>query len=325
MTTQDVRESIVIGSGPAGYTAAIYLARAQLKPLVFEGAVTAGGALMNTTDVENFPGFADGIMGPELMDNLRKQAERFGAEIVTEDVTAVDLTGYPKVVSVGADTYYAKTVVLAMGSSYRELGVPGEKELSGHGVSWCATCDGFFFRDQDIAVIGGGDSALEEATFLTRFARSVTLVHRRDSLRASKIMQERALANPKISYVWDSEVVEALGTDGRLSAVRLRNLKTGESSDLPVTGLFIAIGHDPRSELVQHQIALDAEGYVLPQRLSSTETNVPGIFAAGDLVDHTYRQAITAAGSGCAAALDAERWLASLEEDVTHLPGPIPA
>jgi thioredoxin reductase (NADPH) len=318
----EVREAIVIGSGPAGYTAAIYLARAQLKPLVFEGAVTAGGALMNTTDVENFPGFADGIMGPELMDNLRKQAERFGAELVTDDVTEVELTGYPKVVKVGADTYYAKSVVLAMGSAYRELGVPGEKELSGHGVSWCATCDGFFFRDQDIAVVGGGDSALEEATFLTRFARSVTLVHRRDSLRASKIMQERAFANDKITYAWDSEVVSANGADGKLSSVTLRNLKTGEESDLPVTGLFIAIGHDPRSELVRGQVALDAEGYVLLQRLHSTETDVAGVFAAGDLVDHTYRQAITAAGSGCAAALDAERWLAALEEDATHLPGP---
>jgi thioredoxin reductase (NADPH) len=325
VSEQDVREAIVIGSGPAGYTAAIYLARAQLAPLVFEGAVTAGGALMNTTDVENFPGFADGIMGPELMDNLRKQAERFGAELVTDDVTAVDLTGFPKVVQVGADTYYAKTVVLAMGSAYRELGIPGEKELSGHGVSWCATCDGFFFRDQDIAVVGGGDSALEEATFLTRFARSVTLVHRRDSLRASKIMQERAFANDKIRYAWDSEVVEAVGTDGRLSAVRLRNLKTGEESDLPVTGLFIAVGHDPRSELVKGQVALDAEGYVLLQRLHSTETDVPGVFASGDLVDHTYRQAITAAGSGCAAALDAERWLAALEADAAGPPGPPPA
>ena len=322
MTEQDVREAIVIGSGPAGYTAAIYLARAQLRPLVFEGAVTAGGALMNTTEVENFPGFADGIMGPELMDNLRKQAERFGAELVTDDVTSVELTGFPKVVHVGADTYYAKTVVLATGSAYRELGVPGERELSGHGVSWCATCDGFFFREQDIAVVGGGDSALEEATFLTRFARSVTLVHRRDSLRASKIMQERAFANDKIRYAWDSEVVEAVGTDGKLTAVRLRNLKTGVESDLPVTGLFIAIGHDPRSELVTDQVDLDAEGYVLLQRLHSTETNLPGVFACGDLVDHTYRQAITAAGSGCAAALDAERWLASLEQDQTHLPGP---
>ena len=321
MTENDIREAIVIGSGPAGYTAAIYLARAQLRPLVFEGAVTAGGALMNTTDVENFPGFADGIMGPELMDNLRKQAERFGAELVTDDVTAVDLTGYPKVVTVGADTYYAKSVVLAMGSAYRELGVPGEKELSGHGVSWCATCDGFFFRDQDIAVVGGGDSALEEATFLTRFARSVTLVHRRDSLRASKIMQERTFANDKIRYAWDSEVVSANG-QGKLTSVTLRNLKTGETSDLPVTGLFIAIGHDPRSELVKGQVALDAEGYVLQHRLASTETDVAGVFAAGDLVDHTYRQAITAAGTGCAAALDAERWLASLEENPTVLPGP---
>jgi thioredoxin reductase (NADPH) len=325
VTEQDVREAIVVGSGPAGYTAAIYLARAQLSPLVFEGAVSAGGALMNTTDVENFPGFADGIMGPELMDNLRKQAERFGAELVTDDVTEMDLTGYPKVVKVGADTYLSKTVVLAMGSAYRELGIPGEKELSGHGVSWCATCDGFFFRDQDIAVVGGGDSALEEATFLTRFARSVTLVHRRDSLRASKIMQERSFANEKIRYVWDSEVLEAVGADGRLKAIRLRNLKTGEESELAVTGLFIAIGHDPRSELVKGQVALDADGYVLQHRLSSTETNLAGVFAAGDLVDHTYRQAITAAGSGCAAALDAERWLASLEEDPIQLPGPPPA
>ena len=322
MSEQDVREAIVIGSGPAGYTAAIYLARAQLKPLVFEGAVTAGGALMNTTEVENFPGFADGIMGPELMDNLRKQAERFGAELVTDDVTEVDLCANPKVVKVGGDTYYAHAVVLATGSAYRELGVPGEKELSGHGVSWCATCDGFFFRDQDIAVVGGGDSAIEEATFLTRFARSVTLVHRRDSLRASKIMQERAFANPKISYAWDSEVVEAVGDNGKLRAVRLRNLKTGEERELAVTGLFIAVGHDPRSELVKGQVQLDANGYVLQQRLHSTETNIPGVFAAGDLVDHTYRQAITAAGSGCAAALDAERWLAALEEDQVHLPGP---
>ncbi|MCA1712488.1 MAG: thioredoxin-disulfide reductase [Actinobacteria bacterium] len=322
MSEQDVREAIVIGSGPAGYTAAIYLARAQLKPLVFEGAVTAGGALMNTTDVENFPGFADGIMGPELMDNLRKQAERFGAELVTDDVTEVDLTGPVKTVKVGADTYSAKSVVLAMGSAYRELGVPGEKELSGHGVSWCATCDGFFFRDQDIAVVGGGDSAIEEATFLTRFARSVTLVHRRDALRASKIMQERARANDKIRYAWDSEVLEAVGPDGKLTGVKLRNLKTGEESELPVTGLFVAIGHDPRSELVKGQITLDEDGYVLQHRLASTETNVPGVFACGDLVDHTYRQAITAAGSGCAAALDAERYLAALEEDPVTLPGP---
>jgi thioredoxin reductase (NADPH) len=321
VSAQDVRNAIVIGSGPSGYTAAIYLARAQLAPLVFEGAVTAGGALMNTTEVENFPGFPDGIMGPELMDNLRKQAERFGAELVTDDVTEVDLTADPKVVKVGSDTYYAKTVVLAMGSGYRELGIPGEKELSGRGVSWCATCDGFFFREQHIAVVGGGDSALEEATFLTRFATTVTLVHRRDSLRASKIMQERAFTNPKIRFKWDSEVLEALGPDGKLTGIRLRNLKTGEESELPVTGLFIAIGHDPRSELVRDQVELDEDGYVLVGQ-GSTRTNLHGVFASGDLVDHTYRQAITAAGSGCAAALDAERWLAALEEDPVTLPGP---
>ena len=314
MSSPDVRNAIVIGSGPTGYTAAIYLARAALSPLVFEGAVTAGGALMNTTEVENFPGFPDGIMGPELMDHLRAQAERFGAEFVTDDVTSVDLSSDPKVVRVGDTDYLAHTVVLAMGSGYRELGVPGEKELSGHGVSWCATCDGFFFRDQDIAVIGGGDSALEEATFLTRFARSVTLVHRRDTLRASKIMQERTFANDKIRFAWDSEVVSANG-DGRLTGVTLRNLKTGVESELAVTGLFIAIGHDPRSELVKGQVDLDDEGYVLVDA-HSTRTNVHGVFAAGDLVDHTYRQAITAAGTGCAAALDAERWLAAHEEPV---------
>jgi thioredoxin reductase (NADPH) len=308
--SSDVRNAIVIGSGPSGYTAAIYLARANLAPLVFEGAVTAGGALMNTTDVENFPGFPDGIMGPELMDNLRKQAERFGAELVTDDVTEVDLTADPKVVKVGGDTHLAKTVVLAMGSAYRELGVPGEKELSGHGVSWCATCDGFFFREQDIAVVGGGDSAVEEATFLTRFARRVYLVHRRDSLRASKIMQQRAFDNPKIEMVWDTEVLEALG-DGKLAGVRVRNVRTGVESTLDVTGMFVAIGHDPRSELVRGQVDLDDEGYVLTTR--GTATNLPGVFAAGDLVDHTYRQAITAAGTGCMAALDAERYLADVE------------
>ena len=314
MSTPESRTSIVIGSGPSGYTAAIYLARAGLKPLIFEGAVTAGGALMNTTDVENFPGFPDGVMGPELMDMLRKQAERFGAEFITDDVTAVDLTAQPKIVHVGADVYSADTIVLAMGSAYRELGVPGEKELSGHGVSWCATCDGFFFRDQDIAVVGGGDSALEEATFLTRFARTVTLVHRRDTLRASKIMQERAFANDKLRFVWDTEVLEAVGPEGKLESLRLRNLKTGEESDLAVTGLFIAIGHDPRSELVAGQVDLDEENYVRVHELHSTRTNVPGVFACGDLVDHTYRQAITAAGTGCAAALDAERWLAARGE-----------
>ena len=309
--TTEIHQSIVIGSGPSGYTAAIYLARAGLSPLAFEGAVTAGGALMNTTDVENFPGFPEGVMGPDLMDKLREQAERFGTTFVTDDVSSVDLTVHPKQVMVGAQTHLAETVVLAMGSSYRELGIPGEKELSGHGVSWCATCDGFFFREQDIVVVGGGDSALEEATFLTRFARTVTLVHRRNTLRASKIMQDRAFANDKISYIWDTEVTSANG-DGKLSSVTLRNLKTGVESDLPATGLFIAVGHDPRSELVKGQIELDDEGYVVTED-KSTRTNLDGVFAAGDLVDHTYRQAITAAGTGCQAALDAERWLAAHE------------
>jgi len=307
-----IHQSIVIGSGPSGYTAAIYLARAGLAPLAFEGAVTAGGALMNTTEVENFPGFPAGIMGPELMDQLREQAERFGTVFVTDDVTSVDLTVSPKVVKVGDDTYLAETVVLAMGSSYRQLGIPGETELSGHGVSWCATCDGFFFRDQDIVVVGGGDSAIEEATFLTRFGRSVTIVHRRDALRASKIMQDRAFSNDKISFVWDSEVVSANG-EGKLASVTLRNLKTGEVSELPAGGLFIAVGHDPRSELVKGQVELDDDGYVLVQG-RSTATNLDGVFAAGDLVDHIYRQAITAAGTGCEAALDAERWLAAHED-----------
>jgi thioredoxin reductase (NADPH) len=309
----EIHKSIVIGSGPSGYTAAIYLARAGLQPLAFEGAVTAGGALMNTTDVENFPGFPDGVMGPDLMDKLRSQAERFGTTFVTDDVTSVDLTVTPKVVKVGEQTYLADTVVLAMGSGYRELGVPGEKELSGHGVSWCATCDGFFFREQDIVVVGGGDSALEEATFLTRFARTVTLVHRRDTLRASKIMQDRARSNDKIRFVWDTEILSANG-DGKLSSVTLRNLKTGEVSELAATGLFIAIGHDPRSELVKGQVELDDEGYVVVVGAASTATNLDGVFAAGDVVDHTYRQAITAAGTGCAAALDAERWLAARGE-----------
>ncbi len=312
MSDQQVRNAIVVGSGPSGYTAAIYLARAALEPLVFEGSVTAGGALMNTTDVENYPGFPDGVMGPELMDNLRQQAERFGAELVTDDVTEMDLASDPKVVKVGQTTYLAKTVVLAMGSAYRNLDVPGESELSGRGVSWCATCDGFFFRDQDIVVVGGGDTAVEEATFLTRFARSVTMVHRRDTLRASKVMQQRAFSNDKIRFEWDSEVLEAVGTD-RLEGVRLRNRLTGEEKLMPATGLFIAVGHDPRSELVKGQIDLDDEGYVLVQP-GSTATNLPGVFGAGDLVDHVYRQAITAAGTGCAAALDAERYLSMLED-----------
>ncbi len=304
----DVRDVIIIGSGPAGYTAAIYTARAKLQPLIFEGSVTAGGALMQTTDVENFPGFPDGIMGPELMDSLRKQAERFGAELVSDDVTEVDLTVSPKVVKTETDTYLAHAVIIATGSRYKELDVPGEKALSGHGVSWCATCDGFFFREQDIAVIGGGDSALEEALFLTRFGKSVTLVHRRDTLRASKIMQERALANPKIRFQWDSEVVSMEG-DGKVSGLRLRNTRTGEESVLPVGGVFIAIGHDPRSDLFTGQLGITDEGYVEVEG-RTTRTAIEGVFACGDVVDHVYRQAITAAGSGCSAAIDAERWLA---------------
>jgi thioredoxin reductase (NADPH) len=307
----EVRDVIVIGSGPAGYTAALYAARARLNPLVFEGSVTSGGALMNTTEVENFPGFPDGVLGPDLMDAIRKQAERFGAELMPDDVTEVDLTASPKVIRAGSDTFLAKTVIIATGSSYRELGIPGEKRLSGHGVSWCATCDGFFFRDRDIAVVGGGDSALEEATFLTRFARSVTVVHRRDTLRASKIMQDRAFANPKVRFAWDSEVVEVVGED-RVTSLKLRNVKTGAESTLDVSGIFVAIGHDPRSELFTGILATDAEGYLMVDQ-PSTRTAIEGVFAAGDVVDHTYRQAVTAAGTGCAAALDAERWLADQE------------
>jgi len=314
-STSDIGNLIIIGSGPAGYTAAIYAARADLAPLLFEGAVTAGGALMNTTEVENFPGFPDGVTGPNLMDQMRAQAVRFGAEIRTEDVISVDLAGPVKSVTDGEGTVHrARSVVLAMGSAYRQLGLPDEKRLSGHGVSWCATCDGFFFRDQDIAVVGGGDSAIEEATFLSRFARSVTIVHRRSELRASKIMVARALADTKISFAWNSEVVELHG-ESKLTAVTLRDTTSGMKRDLLVTGLFVAIGHDPRNELVAGVVALDAEGYVLPQG-RSTMTNVPGVFACGDLVDHTYRQAITAAGSGCAASLDAERYLAQLDDAV---------
>ncbi|MGE5132142.1 MAG: thioredoxin-disulfide reductase [Gemmatimonadota bacterium] len=310
----EVRDVIVIGSGPAGYTAALYAARAQLKPLVFEGSVTAGGALMNTTDVENFPGFPDGILGPDLMDAMRKQAERFGAHLVAEDVTEVDLKASPKVVKAEADTYYAKTVIIATGSRYRELGVPGEKLLSGHGVSWCATCDGFFFREQPIAVIGGGDSALEEAMFLTRFATSVTVVHRRSELRASKIMQERAFANPKIRFLWDT-VVTGIQGEGKVSGLALQNAKTGEESTLEVSGVFVAIGHDPRSELFTGQLETDSEGYLLVEQ-PSTRTAIPGVFACGDVVDHTYRQAVTAAGTGCSAALDAERYLGAVSPDL---------
>ena len=305
----DVRDVIIVGSGPAGYTAAVYTARADLKPLVFEGAVTAGGALMNTTEVENYPGFAQGIMGPELMTEMRSQAERFGAELITDDVVSMDLAGEVKSVTDGAgNTHQAKSVILAMGSGYRELGLPSEKRLSGHGVSWCATCDGFFFRDQNIVVVGGGDSALEEATFLTKFAAKVTLVHRRDELRASKIMQDRAFANDKIEFAWNSTVADILGDD-KVTGVVLEDTKTGERRELPATGVFIAIGHDPRSELVRGQVDLDDEGYVTVAA-PSTRTNLAGVFACGDLVDHTYRQAITAAGTGCSAALDAERFLA---------------
>ena len=313
--SDDTRDVIIVGSGPAGYTAAIYAARAQLRPLLLEGSVTSGGALMNTTEVENFPGFREGIQGPALMEEMRVQAVRFGAEILTDDAITIDLSDDIRVVVDGeGNRHRAASVILAMGSAYRELGLPNEKRLSGHGVSWCATCDGFFFRGQNIAVVGGGDSAVEEATFLTRFADQVYLVHRRDSLRASKIMQERAHNDPKLTMVWNSAVDDVLG-DEKVSGLTLRDTVTGDTSTLDVTGLFVAIGHDPRSDLVKGQVDLDAEGYV---RVEGRSTRVlrdgvalPGVFAAGDLVDHTYRQAITAAGSGCAAALDAERWLAA--------------
>src|SRR4249919_419634 len=276
----DPRNVIVIGSGPSGYTAAVYAARANLNPLVFEGSVTAGGALMNTTEVENFPGFRDGIMGPALMDEMRAQAERFGAELIADDIVEVDLTGDLKVVKTATDTYTARAVVLATGSGYRKLGLPREEELSGRGVSWCATCDGFFFRDQHIAVVGGGDSAVEEATFLTRFGTKVTMIVRREELRASKIMQERAFADPKLEILWDSEVAAINGED-RLESITLRNTQDGTESQLAATGLFIAIGHDPRSELIQGQIDLDDDGYVVVEH-PSTGTNLPGVFAAGD-------------------------------------------
>src|SRR5690606_23776369 len=315
---------IIIGSGPAGYTAAIYAARGDLKPLVFEGSVTAGGALMNTTDVENFPGFPDGILGPDLMDNLRKQADRFGAEFITDDVTEVDLLADPKVVKSGDDTYLTRAVIIATGSGYRELGLPDEKRLSGRGVSWCATCDGFFFREQDVAVVGGGDTAMEEAIFLTKFARSVTVIHRRDTLRASKIMQERAFANEKIKFLWDSEVTGISGED-RVTGLTVRNNKTGETSTLEVTGLFVAIGHDPRSELFAGQLETDSDGYLIVDA-PTTKTKVPGVFACGEVVDHTYGQAATAAGTGAAAAIDAERWLQAQDAgDDGARSGPAPA
>jgi len=319
----DVRNVIIIGSGPAGYTAALYTARASLKPLVFEGSVTAGGALMNTTDVENFPGFQEGIMGPELMENMRAQAERFGAELIADDVTAVDLSGPVKSVTDSAGTVHrARSVIVATGSQHRKLGLPQEEELSGRGVSYCATCDGFFFREQHIAVVGGGDTAMEEATFLSRFAASVTIVHRRDTLRASKAMQERAFADPKISFAWNSEVSEIHSKDGKLSGLTLRDTENGETRELDVTGLFVAIGHDPRVELFKDVLTLDEDGY-LKVDAPSTRTNIPGVFAAGDVVDHTYRQAITAAGTGCSAALDAERYLAALTDvDAEETPEP---
>ena len=318
MSEKTIHDVIVIGSGPAGYTAAIYTARAQLAPLVFEGT-SFGGALMTTTEVENYPGFRSGITGPELMDEMREQALRFGADLQMEDVESVSLAGPVKeVVTAGGETHRARAVILAMGAAPRYLGVPGEQELLGRGVSSCATCDGFFFKDQDIAVIGGGDSAMEEATFLTRFARSVTLVHRREEFRASKIMLERARTNDKITFLTNTAVVAVEG-DSTVTGLRVRNTATGEESTLAVTGVFIAIGHDPRSELVSGAMDLDPDGYVLVAA-GSTATSLPGVFAAGDLVDRTYRQAITAAGSGCAAAIDAERWLAE-GDDAAHQPG----
>ena len=308
----EVRNLIIVGSGPAGYTAAVYAARANLRPLVIEGA-QSGGALMTTTEVENFPGFPDAVLGPELMDSMRKQAERFGAEFITDDASRVELAGDVKRVWIGETEYQSRAMILATGSAWRPLDVPGERELLGHGVSSCATCDGFFFRGQHIAVIGGGDSAMEEASFLTRFGETVTIVHRRDEFRASKIMAERALANPKINVVWNSVVTEVIGKDGKVAGIGLRNTMTGADSTLDVTGVFVAIGHVPRSDMFVGQVDLDPSGYVLVDA-PGTRTSVPGVFAAGDVVDHTYRQAITAAGTGCAAALDAERYIAALED-----------
>jgi thioredoxin reductase (NADPH) len=306
------RDVIVIGSGPAGYTAALYTARAQLKPLVFGGSVFVGGSLTTTTEVENFPGFPQGVDGPVLMENMRAQAERFGAEIVEDDIVSVDLTGEIKEVTDSEGTVHrARAVIVATGSGYRKLGLPNEDALSGRGVSWCATCDGFFFRDRDIVVVGGGDTAMEEATFLTRFARSVTVVHRRSTLRASQVMQNRAFTDDKISFAFDTEVAGLHEDNGMLSGLTLRDAFTGKTRRLAATGLFIAIGHDPRTELFKDQLDLDDEGY-LKVAAPSTRTNIPGVFAAGDVVDHTYRQAVTAAGTGCAAALDAERYLAAL-------------
>jgi thioredoxin reductase (NADPH) len=314
MTTSDIHDLIIVGSGPAGYTAAVYAARAELKPLVFEGT-QFGGALMTTTEVENFPGFRDGIMGPDLMEQMREQAMRFGADIRTEDVEEMSLTGDVKTVTVDGTVYRGRAVILAMGAAARYLGVPGEQTLLGRGVSACATCDGFFFRDQDIAVIGGGDSAMEEATFLTRFARSVTIVHRREEFRASRIMLERAKENEKITFVTNADVVEVQGESG-VTGLKIRDTRSGEERVLDVTGVFVAIGHDPRSELVRGQVDLDEGGYVRVQN-PTTSTSIDGVFAAGDLVDHVYQQAITAAGTGCSASIDAERWLAD-QGDITE-------
>ncbi|WP_432559399.1 thioredoxin-disulfide reductase [Granulicoccus sp. GXG6511] len=314
--TEQIRDIIIVGSGPAGWTAAVYAARAELKPVVIEGAIDGGGALMNTTDVENYPGFPDGIMGPDLMMNMRAQAERFGAEIITDDAVELELTGAVKTVTTSeGQVFRAHAVVLATGSGYRRLGLPDEDRLSGRGVSWCATCDGFFFKEKDIAVVGGGDSAVEEATFLSRFGKSVTIIHRRDELRASKIMARRAENDPKISFAWNSQVTGIQG-ENAVESLTLTDTVTGETRELPVQGVFIAIGHDPRSELIRGQVDLDENGYVLVEG-RTTKTNLPGVFACGDLVDHTYRQAITAAGSGCAAALDAEHFLAALKDSAT--------
>ncbi|MFI9613415.1 thioredoxin-disulfide reductase [Streptomyces sp. NPDC052023] len=313
---ETVRQVIIVGSGPAGYTAALYGARALLRPLVFEGSVSAGGALMNTTDVENYPGFPEAVLGPDLMDRMRTQAQQFGAELVPDDIVEARLGGEVKeVVDSAGQTHRARAIILATGSSYRELGLENEKRLSGRGVSWCATCDGFFYRDQDVVVVGGGDSALEEANFLTKFARSVTVVHRRDRLRASKIMQERTRRNEKVRFLWNHEVIDVLGQD-KVSGVRARDVTSGEETDLAVTGVFIAIGHDPRVELVRDQVSLDHAGYIAVEG-RSTRTNLNGVFACGDVVDHEYRQAITAAGTGCAAALEAERYLTALDDCVT--------
>lgn len=307
-----MREVIIIGSGPAGYTAGIYTARAGLNPLLIASSVEAGGELMKTTEVENYPGFPNGLQGPELMDSFRQQAERFGTEVLLDDVIEVDLTGTTKIVKTGGGkTFEAKTVILATGAAYRELGLPREKELSGYGISWCATCDGFFFREKTIAVVGGGDSAMEEATFLTRFASKVYLIHRRDSFKASKIMQERALANPKIEVIWNTEVAELLG-EGKLTGVTTRNLVDGTEKQLDLDGLFIAIGNDPRVWLVENQVELTSDKFIKVDGRSS-KTSLPGVFAAGDVIDPTYRQAITAAGSGCVAALDAEHYLTNLK------------